>query len=132
MRTQSVGSVKSHGSPRTVLAKSAPGWLVCVEAPPIVNDCAAASAASPIANMMVAAARPNRRIVVCLTITDLYPRASLPAFHTAAAGEREAADVLQTGPAPHTAGPSIGTPDTLDEPRPLGLGTRKRACLHVR
>jgi len=52
--------------------------------------------------------------------------------HPAAAGEREAADDLQAGGAPHTAGPSIGTPDGLDEPRRPGLGTRDSARLHVR
>ena len=114
------------------MAKSAPGWLVCADAPPIVNDCAAPEAASPSTKSSVAAHRPNRRIVVCLTIYEPVSPGRPPAFPMAAAGEREAADVLQIGAMPHTAGPSIGTPDTLYEPRLPGPGTRNRACLHVR
>src|SRR6185436_15282232 len=80
MCTQSVRSVKSHGSPRTVVAKSAPGWLVTEDAPPIVNDCAALWAASPSTNRTLAAQRLNRRIVLCLTITTCIPGHDQPRF----------------------------------------------------
>src|SRR5688572_26751670 len=68
IRTQSVSSSKSHGSPMTVVAKSAPGWLVWDDAPPIVNDCAAPGPAKPITKRREAAHRPSRKIVVRVTI----------------------------------------------------------------
>src|SRR5215203_1678210 len=130
MCTQSVRSVKSHGSPRTVVAKSAPGWLVCADAPPIVNDCAAPWAANPSTKSTVAAYRPSRRIVVCLTITTCIP-ARLSALPRLPRGSVARPMVLQAGAAPHTAGRSIGTPGTLDELVCAGPAPRKRAGLHV-
>ena len=62
------------------MAKSAPGWLVCAEAPPMVNDCAALSPARASTKQTGAAYRPSRKIVVLVTIYDLYPRAPSPAL----------------------------------------------------